>query len=103
MQKKRRKYAPDYKAQLVLEMLTGKRGVAEIARAERIKDSLLYEWRAQVIEKMPLLFTLDEPAAGPSEREQELEQLIGQLTIEKEALKKASKWLTGLSRKSDRS
>lgn len=103
MGRARRKFSPEYKAKLVLEMLVSKRSVAEIARAEQIKDAQLYEWRAEAIEKLPLLFSLKTPEQHTSEREQELEQLIGQLTIENQVLKKASRWLNGLSRKSDRS
>ena len=87
---KRKKYAPEYKAGLVLEIVSGKRTVAEIARTEKIKDSVLYEWRNDVIAKLPLLFAMDLPAQRQNERENELEQLIGQLTIENQALKKAS-------------
>lgn len=100
---KRKKYAPEYKARLVLEIVSGKRSVADIARAEKIKDSVLYEWRNEVVAKLPLLFSMDLPAQSQSDREKELEQLIGQLTIENQALKKASQWLSGLSRKNDRS
>lgn len=100
---KRKKYAPEYKARLVLEIVSGKRSVADIARAEKIKDSVLYEWRNEVVAKLPLLFSMNLPAQSQSDREKELEQLIGQLTIENQALKKASQWLSGLSRKNDRS
>jgi transposase len=103
MVQKRRQYNSEYKAQLVLEILTGKRSVAEIARIEKIKDSLLYQWRAEAIEKLPLVFQQKDVAQGQSEREKELEQLIGQLTIENQALKKASRWLNGLSRKGEHS
>ena len=41
---KRKKYAPEYKAGLVLEIVSGKRTVAEMARTEKIKDSVLYEF-----------------------------------------------------------
>lgn len=100
---KRKKYAPEYKAGLVLEIVSGKRTVAEIARTEKIKDSVLYEWRNEVVAKLPLLFAMDMPSQVQNEREKELEQLIGQLTIENQALKKASQWLHGLSHRSGRS
>jgi transposase-like protein len=82
-------------------MLTGKRTAAEIARTEKIKDSLLYKWRTDALEKLPLVFSMGTPDRAQSEREKELEQLIGQLTIENQALKKASRWLSGLSHKND--
>lgn len=101
--KKRNKYAPEYKARLGLEIISGKRTVAEIARSEKIKDSVLYEWRNEILEKLPLVFSMALPSQAANEREQELEQVIGRLTIENQALKKASQWLSGLSRRSERS
>jgi transposase-like protein len=100
---KRKKHAPEYKARVVLEIISGRRSVAEIARADQIKDSMLYEWRNEALEKLPLLFTMDTPVQSQSERERELEQLIGQMAIENQALKKASQWLSTLSRRSERS
>jgi putative transposase len=99
----KRKYAPEQKARLVLEIISGKRTVAEIARSEHIKDSVLYGWRNDVIEKMPLLFEMKAPDRAQNEREAELEQMIGQLTVEIQTLKKASRWLSGLSSKNGRS
>jgi transposase-like protein len=100
---KRKKHAAEYKARVVLEIISGKRTVAEIARVDKIKDSMLYEWRNEAIEKLPMLFTMDAPVQSQSDRERELEQLIGQLAIENQALKKASQWLSTLSRRSERS
>jgi putative transposase len=99
----KRKYAPEEKARMVLEIISGKRTVAEIARAERIKDSVLYSWRNDVLEKLPMLFAMKAPDQAQREREAELEQIIGQLTIENQALKKASRWLSGLSSRNGRS
>ena len=99
----RRKYAPEQKARFALEIISGRRTVAEIARAEHIKDSLLYSWRNDAIEKLPLLFEMKAPEQKQNEREAELEQIIGQLTIENQTLKKASRWLSGLSSRSGRS
>jgi transposase-like protein len=91
---KRKKHAPEYKARVVMEIISGKRTVAEIARADQIKDSMLYEWRNEALEKLPLLFTMEAPVQSQGERERELEQLIGQMAIENQALKKASQWLS---------
>ena len=101
MARRQRQFSAEYKAKIVLEMLTGKRIVAEIARTEKIKDSLLYKWRAEALEKLPLVFSMARPDREQNQREKELEQLIGQLTIENQALKKASRWLSGLSHKND--
>lgn len=103
--KPRRKFTGEYKAKLVLEMLSGQRSVGDIARKEGIKDTLLHEWRAEFIRNAPHVFGA--PAAQAeqeqSNRVAELEQVIGRLTIENEVLKKASRWLSGMSGSSARS
>ena len=42
MTKSRREFTADFKAQVVLELLSGKKTVAELARGHDIKDSLIY-------------------------------------------------------------
>ena len=106
--KPRRKFTGEYKAKLVLEMLSGVQSVGNIARKEGIKDTLLHEWRAEFIRNAPQVFGIGAPAAQAeqeqSNRVAELEQMIGRLTIENEVLKKASRtpaagcsWLNGMS------
>ena len=96
---KRRQFSPEYKSRLVLELISGQRSAAEIARKEHIKDSLLYEWRAQFLEHAPELFSSARADHEQEQRIAELEQLIGQLTIENQILKKASRWLSGMSKR----
>jgi transposase-like protein len=100
---KRRKFSPEYKARLVLELISGERSAAAIARKEHLKDSLLYEWRAQLIHQAPLVFSPPPAHNELAQQVAELERLIGQLTVENELLKKASRWLSGMSQPNDRS
>ncbi len=95
----RRKFSAAYKARLVLELISGQRSAAEIARKEHIKDSLLYEWRSQFLEHAPVVFDTPQASAESEQKIAELEQLIGQLTVENEMLKKASRWLSGMSKR----
>jgi transposase len=99
----RRKFSAEFKAKLVLEVLSGHSTVAALARRHQIKDNLIYQWRNDALEKLPLVF--EQKAAHPDAEAQiaELERLVGQLTIEKEALKKASQWLSRLSRSNGKS
>jgi transposase-like protein len=94
----RRKFSAEFKAKIVLEVLSGRSTIAALARRHQIKDKLIYEWRNEALEKLPLVF--ERKTAQPEAEAQiaELERLVGQLTIEKEALKKASQWLSRLSR-----
>ena len=111
---------------LVLELLSGQRSVADMAprratfsRKEGIKDTLLHEWRSEFIRNAPMLFSAPQAQADQMQAQKvsELEQVkvarwgaIGRLTMaprratfENEALKKASRWLNGLSGQSERS
>lgn len=95
--KKRRKFTAEFRAQVVLEVLTGKLTVAQAASKYKIKDSAIYEWRVQALERLPLLYEMKAPEQDGVERIAELERIIGQLTVENEALKKASRWLSRAS------
>lgn len=100
-QKRRRQRSADLKAAIVLEVLTGKLSVAEAARKYRAKESLIYKWRAEVIEKLPMVFSERTASAETEQQIEDLKKLIGQQAIEIEALKKAGRWLSRLSRPND--
>ena len=102
-QMKRQQRSADLKAAIVLEILTGKLSVPGAARKYKIKDSVIYKWRNEVIEKLPMVFS-DKPVDVAAEAQiDDLKRLIGQQAIEIEALKKAGRWLSHLSRSNDES
>lgn len=100
---KRRKFSSAYKARLVLELISGERSAAEIARKEQLKDTLLYEWRTQLIQHAPVVFSPPQANDELAQQVAELERLLGQLTVETELLKKASRWLSGMSQRNGNS
>ncbi|MBI5876290.1 MAG: transposase [Chloroflexi bacterium] len=99
----KRKFAAEFKSRVVLEVLSGRSSVAALARKHRLKDKLIYEWREQALARLPQVFSRSNDGVAQEHRVAELERLIGQLTIENEALKKASLWLSRLSRSNDNS
>ncbi len=89
----RRKYTPEYKAQVVLEMLTGQKSAAQASREYGIKDSVLSRWKQEFIERSPMMF---EQGAASDERDQriaELERMVGCQAMELEMAKKVSRFL----------
>lgn len=90
---KRRRFSPEEKAKVVLEMLRGERTVAELAAEYEIHPTQLHKWKAEALDNLPSLFT-----RGASETEklrkkhrkekEQLTQQIGQLSIELNWLKK---------------
>lgn len=90
---KRRQYTPEFKARVILEMLTEQKSAAQASRQYGIKDSVLSRWKQEFIERSPQLF---EAGAASDEREQriaELERLVGRLAMEVDMAKKVSKFL----------
>jgi transposase len=90
----RRKFTPEFKAQVVLEMLTEHKSTAQLSREHGIKDSVISRWKREFIERSPALF--ENGSAEKDEQAQhiaELERLVGRLTLELNAAKKVSKYL----------
>jgi transposase len=90
----RRKFTAEFKARIVLEMISEQKSAAQASREYGIKDSVLSRWKQEFIERSPKLFE----AAGLSndDREQriaELERMVGRLAMELEMAKKVSKFL----------
>ena len=94
---KRRKYDAAFKFKVVMEILTGDLSVMEASRHDRIKDSLLYAWKAQFLERGPQLFVAkDAECKRSQDKLAALERKVGQLTMDNDILKKASSSLTRL-------
>lgn len=96
MPRTRRSFSPQFKAQTVLDLLTGVANQAEICRRHNLSPQLLARWKATVLEQLHCLFE-DESRPSPEQaRISELEQLVGRQALELEILKKASRLLPGL-------
>jgi len=88
--KKRRKFAPEFKAKVALEALAGELTLSELAAKHDVHPNVIQQWRRHAKEGMPDLFS--GKAAAHHSREAEIKDLrakIGELTIEKDFLAKA--------------
>ena len=95
MPRTRRSFPPEFKAQIVLELLTGTASPAELCRKHNVKPQLLAYWKAAVIEHLPAVFEADGQLDLERQRIADLEQLVGRQALELEILKKASRLLSG--------
>ncbi len=87
--KKRRRFTAQFKAKVVLELLSNAKIPAQACRHYGIKDSLLYKWRREFLEKAPMVFEKRRGyLASYSVRIAELERMVGRRTMELEATKK---------------
>jgi transposase-like protein len=95
MPRTRRSFPADFKAKLVIELLTGAASQAELCRKHNLGPQLLGHWKAVVLERLHTLFQEDPQAGQDQVRIAELEQLVGRQAYELEILKKASRMLAG--------
>jgi transposase-like protein len=85
--KKQRTFSPEFKCQVVEELLSGISTLAQLCRRHHISSGLLYHWKKQYAKGG----FGHEPTqeAAQAERIRQLEQMVGKLTMESEFLKKA--------------
>ncbi|WFF73685.1 IS3 family transposase [Proteiniclasticum sp. QWL-01] len=93
MSKKKKIYSPDFKAKVVLELLSGQHSLNELAQIHQIAPATLSSWHRQFQERAAQIFQ-----SGPSDQEEALaqkeeeiavlQQKVGQLSIECDWLKK---------------
>jgi len=82
----RRSFSVEFKRQIVEELLSGESSPAQLCRRHNIQSSLLYHWKRQYSRGK---FN-NEPTeeGGLRNRIEQLERLVGRLTLENEFLKR---------------
>lgn len=100
---KTKTHKPQFKAQAVLQVLTGAKSAAQICRELNINEPILSRWKQQLLTHAALVFERETEASEKDERVAELERLVGRLTMELEIAKKASLFVTSPRRTNGRS
>jgi transposase len=90
--KERRKFDPEFKARVVLEMISGQKGLLAASREYGIKDSVLSRWKQEFLEKASHLFEPPTVDDHKDERIAELEQMVGRLTMQLDMAKKVLRY-----------
>ena len=96
----RRRFTPEFKAQVVLEELTGATTAAEACREYQLSAQVLNRWKAEFLEKAPRIFQNGADHSQEEQRIGELERMVGRLTLELHVVRKASSILTSASARS---
>ena len=89
----RRNFTPQFKARVVLEVLTKLRTTAQVCREYDLKEQVVTRWKAEFLERAPTLFASERQQDQDQARIAELERLVGRLTMELEIAKKVSQLL----------
>jgi transposase-like protein len=96
---KHRQFTPEFKAKMVLEIISGQKSAADLCREHNLKPDLVSKWKAQFLAEAANAFKRDEPTDPQQARMAELERLVGKLSLELEIAKKASELLNSPVRK----
>jgi transposase len=89
---KRRAFTPQFKAQVVLEEITGLKDKAEICREYRLGSQVFSRWREEFLERAPEIFATKPSRGDKQERIAELERMVGRLTMQMEAAKESRRY-----------
>ena len=92
---KRNRYTAEFKAKVVLEVLREEQTVNEIAGKYELSPVMISRWKAEFLERATTVFEKKTNEAEKMRKEYEskqehLEKLVGQLTVEVDWLKKKS-------------
>ena len=86
---KRRRFTPQFKAEVVIEALTGQSSQAELCRRHHLSQDQLSKWKHQLIDNASALFeSTDKHSDDSTQRIAQLEQLVGRLTLALDIQKK---------------
>ena len=92
---KRRTFTPEFKAEVVLEVLSGATSQTDVCRRHNLNENQLSQWKRQFLENAATLFESgDKGSQDAAERIAHLEDLVERLTVELDIHKKAKAWLS---------
>lgn len=87
MKGKRTNHSPAFKAKVALAAVREQETVAELSRRHKVHANQIYKWKRQLLENLERAFESENGRGGDgAEREAELLQKIGELTVERDFL-----------------
>jgi len=93
---KRRSFSGEFKAKVALELISGKKSLAEASREYSIKDTVLSRWKQEFVERAGEIFEQPKEVQDKDARIAELERRVGRLTMQAELSKKAVSYASWL-------
>ena len=89
MARTRRNFSAEFKAKVVLEIISGSKTAAEVCREYNLKADLVSHWKNEFLVKAAQVFENGTKVDPQQARIEELERLAGKLSLELEIAKKA--------------
>jgi transposase-like protein len=89
MVRTRRNFSAEFKAKVVLEIISGNKTAADVCREYNLKPDLVSHWKSQFLANAAQVFESETQVDPQQARIEELERLAGKLSLELEVAKKA--------------
>lgn len=89
----RRSFTPEFKAQVVLDLVSGTKSSAELCRQHQLSPALLAGWKEAFVARAASVFQTQEHRSEEAAKIAQLERLVGRQALDLEILKKASSLL----------
>jgi transposase len=89
---RRKRYSAEFKAKVALEAIRGEQTISELGSRYELHPNMITNWKRQAIDNMAATFSGVTERNSKTEEAQikELHAKIGQLTVERDFLAKAS-------------
>jgi len=98
MSRTRRSFSAEFKAQVVLELISGQKSLTAASREYNIKDTVLSRWKQEFVAKATQVFEQPQEVQEKEARIAELERMVGKLTMQIELQKKVLSLANSLGR-----
>jgi len=86
--KSRRKFTAAFKAKVVLEALRERETLSVLCSKYELSQEQVSKWKREFLDKSELVFTLEQPDRKAEKEIQRLKEIIGDLHVENDFLKK---------------
>jgi transposase-like protein len=98
----RRKFSAEFKTQIVLQVLSGEKSLAEACRGHQLTAQMVGNWKQQFLAHASRVFDSEAASSGEQQQIAELERMVGKLTMELEIAKKATSIARSLAHRNGR-
>jgi len=86
--KNRRKFTAAYKAKVALEAIKERESISSLSSKYELTQEQISKWKREFLDKSELVFTLEQPEIKAEKENQKLKEIIGDLHLQIDFLKK---------------
>jgi len=86
--KSRRKFTAAFKAKVALEAIKERESIRSLSSKYELTPEQISKWKRELLEKSALVFTLEQPDEKSDKEIRRLKEIIGDLHVQNDFLKK---------------